>query len=415
MREQEGVFLLEHGLLYLDPAWINELLRALLDHRLQESASDAYWEEELDTFCKAHHKVNYSPLWIAHKTFCATGVLTVSYLYFLWRKVREIWEDGVFERLLKTMCAHGVLFSKLGAFSRNADAFGVESSATLFVPVRLKSFVTDEELEGFSGPCVINEWRRQFVLEILQSYVPPGIVGMIMTRLLSYSSHVQFHCAWRRGISFMMGGSEVMIYLSPPTTELAHAEIEVNVVGAKRSDEVEAKVNVVKSIVEGVLQENFPGLFYRRNLPVSREGKSALMSEIKSLQAHLDVKLDVIDGRLVDVAKTCRESLSSLQHMHSERFPYPLLVVIREKKAGSKKAGDSSKKCILSKTMFNSLSAKIRRVGMKDMRLQFRCPFDFSDVPCGPGGEGYSFGEARNWVKMVMPAVKVRAQRYTLC
>ncbi len=407
LKQGEGMFLLENGLLHLDPTWINELLRAILDHRLQDPAESVFWERELKAFANYHPRLHFNQLVKAHRTFCTTGTLTASYLRFLWRKVTGIDKKELFDRLLETMLKNGVVFSGL-------DRSSVDSSVSvggeaLFVPVRLQQYVSEEQLNEFCVPCVHNEWRRQLVVCVWQSYIPPGIVGMIMARLLSFEE-VQFHCAWRRGISFMMGGSEVLLYLNAP--RMGKAEIEINVVGPKRSDEVENKLRKMEAAITTLLEESFPGLLFHSEPKRSIEGQDALMERIATLEAHLDVRLDEVEGKLREVAGSSRESLAGLKGLQVANFPYPHLFVVREhapRRKGNTDGG-GRKKRVLSKAMFKSFCTRVWTVGRKEMRLQFLCPYDFSPVPCGPDGEGYAFEEARDWVKKVSPAVQVCVQ-----
>ena len=427
------MFLLEHGLLYLDPTWLNVPLRAILDHRLQDPDTD-YWDKELVAFDELHPKVDFHRLLLAHQTFCATGTLTVSYLLFLWRDVKGIQEEA-FELLLRTMCKHGVLFGELGALPGTGESeaegvftgplrnegerpsgtrftsgdFSVGSNVSLFVPARLQPYVTNDHLRHFSVPCLVNKWRRQLVFRIWQSYVPPGIIGLLMARLLPLDE-AEFHCAWSRGISFMLGGSEVILYLNTAERQGGKSEIEVNVAGPTRSDEVEAKVIRVRTVVEKVLKENFPGLRFDLGCGVrSLEGDDALMERINSLEAHLDVKLDRIEAGVAKAAESSRESLVLVKSLQGSNYPYPHLVVIREHKPGSntEDGAGAGKIPILSKALFKSFYSRARGMGVKDLRLQFQCPCDFSVVPCGPHGEGYKFGQPRDWVKRVFPVVQV--------
>eukprot|EP00903_Cladosiphon_okamuranus_P013762 g12810.t1 len=412
LKQSEGMFLLENGLLHLDPTWINELLRAILDHRLQDPAESSFWERELEDFANGHPRLRFSQLVIAHRTFCATGTLTESYLHFLWRKVDGIDQGGLFGRLLETMRKHGVVFSGLDRLDCSSidDSVSISggSCEALFVPVRLQGYVGEKQLNEFAVPCVENEWRRQLVVCVWQSYIPPGIIAMFMARLLSIKD-VRFHVAWSRGISFMMGGSEVLLYLNTPWE--GKAEIEINVVGPKRSDEVESKVMKMEAVISTLLEENFPGLRFHLESLRSIEGKGALMERIDTLEAHLDVRLDEIEGKLDEVAASSRESLSCLKGLQVANFPYPHLLVVREytPKSGVSTAGGGRKKRVLSKAMFKSFCTRVQTVGRKEMRLQFLCPYDFSLVPCGPDGEGYAFGKARDWVKKAFPAVQVTA------
>ena len=407
LKQSEGMFLLQDGLLHLDPTWLNELLRAILDHRLQDPAASVFWETELEAFADLHPRLDFDQLVNAHQTFCDTGTLTASYLKFLWREVKDIDGEGFFDRLLETMRKHGVVFSGLGGPSTDSNIADSGGGCTiLFVPVRLPAYVSEKKLEEFE--CLSNEWRRQLVFRVWQSYVPPGVIGLFMARLLDIDE-IQFHCGWRRGISFMMGGSEVLLYLNAPVGR--KAGIEVNVVGPERSDEVQSKVKKLAGVLRTVLKDNFRGLRFDSGVVRTIKGHDALMEKMDTLKAHLDVRLDETEGKLDLVAASSRQSLTCLKSLQAADFPYPHLVVVRDHMptSGCISAGGGCKKRVLSKAMFKSFCSRVRTVGKKEMRLQFLCPYDFSPVPCGPDGDGYAFGKARDWVKKVFPAVQVCA------
>eukprot|EP00903_Cladosiphon_okamuranus_P009465 g9021.t2 len=409
LKQGQGMFLLDNDLLHLEPTWLNDLLGAILDHRLQDPAESGFWESELLTFADDHPGLDFYELVKAHRTFCATGTLTESYLRFLWRLVKDMDQEGLFDRLLETMLKHGVVFSGPDRSSFDGSvSIGGGSCAALFVPVRLQGYVSEEQLKEFSAPCVHNEWRRQLIVCVWQSYIPPGFIGMLMVRLLSIEE-VHFHCAWSRGISFMMGGSEVLLYLNVPGVR--KAEIEVNVVGPQRSDEVENKVRRMETAISTLLKENFPGLPFHRESLRSIEGQGALMDRIDTLETHLDVRLDEIEGKLDKVAASSRQSLACLKSLQAANFAYPHLFVVREHtpRSDGPATGIERKNRVLSKAMFKSFYTRVRTVGRKEMRLQFLCPYDFSPVPCGIDGEGYAFGKTRDWVKKVFPAVQVTA------
>lgn len=454
MKEREGMVLFEHGLLYLDPTWIDKLMGAILDHRLQDPYTTMDWDRELRKFSDDNSGVvKFHELSNTHQTFRAAGTLTVSYLRFLWRDVEEIQEEGVFRCLLQTMCEHGVLLTALGGLSGcgdesqekeekgfferlreplhgilrqsgvpppGGDDFGVGSLAALFVPVRLGAYPADDEgVKAFSASCFTHRWRRQLVFRIFQSYVPPGIIGMIMTRLLC-SPEVEIHCTWGRGISFMIGGGGAILTLNPPPQEGGCAEVEVNLVGPEGSDELESKVKAARTIVEDSLTKHFPGLLFNLEggKAYSLGGEDAWMDKMENLISHFDVglnmmiekldlmgeKLDIIDERLVDVAGSVRESLMRVKNLQAENDPYPHLVVIREHQPRSQ-----GRTHVLSKAWFKSIRTRVRGMAMKDMRLLFLCPYDTTEVPCGPQGGGYRFDQARDWVKKLLPVAQVKS------
>lgn len=363
------MFLLENGLLYLDPTWINELLRAVLDHRLQDSTKDVFWEDELENFLRGEDTmdIDHYQLSNVHQTFCATGTLTVSYLCFLWRGVESIKQEGVFGRLMATMRQHGVLFSKMGSCLVCAGGSdGIHSGTQLFVPVRLQPYL----LKSFSGMCLSQESRRQLVFRIYQSYVPPGIMGMLMARLLGIEEVDEFRCAWSRGLALMMGGSGVLLCLNASEMHDGKAEIELNVAGPMYSDELKTKVDKMEGEMKSLLEENFPGLLFSLKGGKVRliQGEDPSIERIASLQAHLDVRLDEIEGKLDEVAKINGDSLMCLGSLQEANFPYPHLVVVREHKpkGGGNTAGGGEKRLVLSKAVFKSFCTRVRTVGKGD-------------------------------------------------
>ena len=142
------------------------------------------------------------------------------------------------------------------------------------------------------------------------------------------------------------------------------------------------------------------------------------MDKMENLISHFDVglnmmiekldlmgeKLDIIDERLVDVAGSVRESLMRVKNLQAENDPYPHLVVIREHQPRSQ-----GRTHVLSKAWFKSIRTRVRGMAMKDMRLLFLCPYDTTEVPCGPQGGGYRFDQARDWVKKLLPVAQVKS------
>lgn len=425
LKQREGMILLEHGLLYLDPQWINKLFRAVLDHQLKDPNTD-YWMKELRDFSKSID--HFFQLSNTHQTFRNTGTLTVSYLYFLWREVNETQEEEVFKRLLLTMRTHGVLFSKwagsvcrhegqdegiiarfLGNWNispKSGPSFDTDSSALLFVPVLLGPYATEEELEAFSYPCNRHMWRWQLVYRIYQSYVPPGIIGMVVARLLC-SDKIEIRFAWRGGISFMIGGGEGIIVLRHPPETGGKAEIEIDVVGPPLSEEAKGNLLAVAEEVRSVLKDNFRGLMFDLDGGTATllRGENALMDEIKGLRE--DVR--GIDEHLADVQTGVRNCLVRLTKLQASRYPH--LVVIRKRTPVNKATGGREKQRVLSgkwfKSAWQSTRNATRRVFTKDMRLVFVCPHDITEVRCGPNGEGFPLEEAHGWVKKLLPAAQV--------
>lgn len=137
---KEGTVLMSGEVLYVEPTWINELFRAILDHQLTDEAMENSWERELQKF--AWSSAEYLKLKKVHDNFCSTGTLTIGYLRFLWRNTLGIGDEDIFRCMLSTMSQHGVIFKGTPARTGDED---VESElgddSKLFVPVRLPSSI----------------------------------------------------------------------------------------------------------------------------------------------------------------------------------------------------------------------------------------------------------------------------------
>lgn len=403
------MFLRSCGLLHLDPTWINDLLREILDHRLQGADNEEYWESELRLFEEQHPDAGMLALQRVHLNFCTTGTLTVDYLRFLWRNVRGAGDNTVLKCLINTMSEFGVVFKSTSSPDTMYGAHDVPGGGDhLLVPVRLPPFVTEEDLEEFSIPSLQHGYRRQAIYRIAQSYVPPGLIGLLMARFLKYG--VQFHTCWRDGASFIMGGPEVLIFLNPVNAHRAKAEIEVNVTGAPMSKDVEDVMRDLMNAIENVLADHFPGLFVspRARDPRSIRGDDALLDKIVHLESHLDARLGLVDRGLEDVGSSSRESLARLGKLQAKDYPFPQLVIVREATVVSSQG--ERRRRMLSKQMFRELGRLVSGCGKKKMRLYFLCPFDYSEVPCGIDGDGYPFSENRAWLKKLFPVLQVRKQ-----
>lgn len=250
-----------------------------------------------------------------HDNFLATGALTVGYLRFLWRDIDEAGDESVFARLVVTMSEHGVMFkSELVAAGQEGADPALDDNVELFVPVRLPSFIQGKDLHSFGDASDHHKYRMQRLISITQSYVPPGIVGLMMARLLCYN--VQFHKCWSRGASFMLTGSEVLLSLNPES-------LEINVTGA--SGDVESVMKKLTDIIKTLFGEQFPGLriHFRKSDPRSFYAKDALMKRIDALQRHLDARLEIIEHGLQKASASSSRSLAHITKLQAKGYPYP--------------------------------------------------------------------------------------------
>ena len=56
------------GMLYLDPAWLMELVRRLTDHNLVDTTKEGIIKEELAAYCDGHNpRLDLNNLWKQHR------------------------------------------------------------------------------------------------------------------------------------------------------------------------------------------------------------------------------------------------------------------------------------------------------------------------------------------------------------
>ncbi|CBJ26199.1 LRR-GTPase of the ROCO family [Ectocarpus siliculosus] len=130
----------------------------------------------------------------------------------------------------------------------------------------------------------------------------------------------------------------------------------------------------------------------------SSNDEDVLIQKMEEVARTLKDGLDDLKGRLGKVLDSTQESLMRLKNLQAANYPYPRLVAVEEIASG----GTPSKAHGI-----NRVLNKLRGVGTKEMVLHFLCPVDMTKVPCGYGGEGYRFREARRWVKKLSPVLQV--------
>ncbi|CAM9987115.1 unnamed protein product [Ectocarpus sp. 6 AP-2014] len=286
---REGTILSSGDVLYVEPTWINELLRAILDHQLTEKAKEGFWDEELKRFA-LDRSAPYVELRKVHNNFCDTGTLTVGYLRFLWRNVFEDADEEIFKGVLETMSHHGVMFKSAPARTSDEDVEReFDNDVKLFVPVRLPSQMLQSDIPDFET-LRRHQYREEIVYDIHQSYAPPGVLGLLMSHFLCREG-VRLHTCWSRGAAFAMGGPVVFLYVTALDENGARetADITAQVFGLEFSGALHNAVQKVEEIIEAVFAEYFRGVYVnpRPDYPRIVRGQDAALEKVDSLQAQI--------------------------------------------------------------------------------------------------------------------------------
>ncbi|CAM9658573.1 unnamed protein product [Ectocarpus sp. 12 AP-2014] len=130
----------------------------------------------------------------------------------------------------------------------------------------------------------------------------------------------------------------------------------------------------------------------------SSNDEDVLIQKLEEVARNLKDGLNDLKGKLGKVMDSTQESLMRLKNLQAPNYPYPRLVAVEEIASGGTPSTAHGIKSVLN---------KLRVVGTKEMTLRFLCPVDMTKVPCGYGGEGYRFREARRWVKKLSPVLQV--------
>ncbi|CBJ26246.1 LRR-GTPase of the ROCO family, incomplete sequence [Ectocarpus siliculosus] len=285
LRQMGGSVLAACGLVHLNVAWINELLRELLDHRLADPKQAKWWVEQLKTYC--HDRgVKFNRLIGIHRRFVITGMLTKEYLRFLWREVKAVQDEEVFDRLVDTMALHDAMFP--------CEKNGVLEEGEFMVPARLPASVACASLAELEN-AVSQGTRMQFVINIEAGYVPPGIIpqflGELKRRDGGISGDFVFHVSWHRGVAFMTAGQEILVRLGE-TCAPSQRVVEVNIAGGAEKD-VYATGFGIKNLVVRLLEQRYPGLdFDPETKPTFKKGREAWQDTRAALRGDLVEELE---------------------------------------------------------------------------------------------------------------------------
>ncbi|CAM9528387.1 unnamed protein product [Ectocarpus fasciculatus] len=295
LRQMGGSVLAACGLVHLNVAWINELLRELLDHRLADPKQASYisllqydanwWVDQLRMHCD-RRDVKFNRLIGIHRRFVITGILTKEYLRFLWRDVKAVRDEEVFGRLVDTMALHDAMFP--------CEKNGGHQEGEFVVPARLPASVACASLAELEK-AVSQGTRMQFVIAIVAGYVPPGIIpqflGELKRRDGGVSGKFVFHVSWNRGVAFMTDGQEVLVRLGE-TCSPSQRFVEVNIAGDTRKH-VNKTGREIKEIVDHLLEERYPGLdFDAEANPTFLKGREAWQDILAALRGDLVEELE---------------------------------------------------------------------------------------------------------------------------
>ncbi|CAM9334472.1 unnamed protein product [Ectocarpus sp. 12 AP-2014] len=288
LRQMGGSVLTACGLVHLNVAWINELLRELLDHRLADPKQASFanwWVEQLRTYCR-ERGVFFNRLIGIHRRFVITGVLTKVYLRFLWREVKAVQDDEVFDRVVDTMALHDAMFP--------CEKNGIHEEGEFMVPARLPASVPCASLTELEK-AVSQGTRMQFVIAIYAGYVPPGIIpqflGELKRRDGGISGEFVFHVSWHRGVAFMTSGQQILVRLGE-TCAPSQRVVEVNVAGDAEKDVYNTGFEIKKLVVR-LLEKRYPGLdFDPEAEPTFLKGREAWQDTRAALRGDLAEELE---------------------------------------------------------------------------------------------------------------------------
>lgn len=280
MLQTGGTLLFAYGLVHLNPWWLNQLLREVLDHRLGHVNEAEWLHHEMDVYC-SRFSLHIDELRDAQRRFLETGRLSKEYLRFLWQDVRGL-EQGelVFDRVIHTMSTYGALFP----YRSN------EEEATEFVvPARAPFSVADENLSELERAITCGV-GVEFSFVILTKYLPPGIIAQFVG-WFSRGNNITLRACWENGASFTTGEMEHLFCLHKPIATLP-GRIQITVAGKDKLTVWVPALRAKDALVQ-FLHRHLRGLrFIPPGAPVVKGGNAAWQQTLEKLQDHLQSRKD---------------------------------------------------------------------------------------------------------------------------
>ncbi|CAM9984147.1 unnamed protein product [Ectocarpus fasciculatus] len=432
-REAEGGVLLSLAdpsapvaadMLHLDPSWLIELVRRLVDHNLVDEKKQGTLEQELRRYARQQH-LHAGPLFDMHNVYCKSGRLNRAYLRFLWMH-RKTEAPGTavrltnpeFQTIVSTMIRLFVMYT-----ARDAD--------DLVVPARLPEYGDQRVLAADTISDIVMTMQCSFG----HVYPPPGIVG----RFLAWSAqHVAaYEKCWQHGafFSYKYQYARYDVFLYESCFEEPHVDGTVSMfagltLGIQGPPPAAAEILAeLKASLENLVSDSafaYPGL---AGLMYFRPAKKIKSSQLLGLRAVVDNlgnaadrvevaagRAEVAAGRSEVAAGSLEETARKLggivnQLLEQELFgasdehsrEYPRLVLVRPE-LETKDGGTHER---IQHAGWDRWMKNLNDVGFHHkFRLHFLCEHDLSEVPCGPDGRGFPIDHLKDWVKQCLPLMQ---------
>ncbi|CAM9585483.1 unnamed protein product [Scytosiphon promiscuus] len=429
-REAEGSVLLSladttapvaSDMLHLDPSWLIELVRRLVDHNIVDKKQEGTLEEGLRAYAK-DQCLQARPLVAMQRVYGKSGHLDKAYLRFLWMhrkmdppKTPVVMTDSEFDAIVLMMTTLLVMYQCPGADH-------------LVVPARLQKYGDQSILNSGNMEESVLKVKCSFG----QKYPPPGIVGRFLAWLTDRIATYR-HC-WLHGAFFSYnyesGQCKVFVYESEyeephvDDTESKFAGLTLGIEGSPDHAPKVLKELMVR--LEELLSDSaygYPGL---ADLMYFGEEETTPSTSLRDLRALLDNvgdikeavhRIEAAASRLEKTAKMLGGVVNRLREQpllaaSDEASEYPRLVLVRPEQDTKEVEKSEPHERIQRSGWDRWIRAlkdfkRLPGVGVHDkFRMHFLCEHDLSVVPCGPGGRGYPIRHLRDWAKQCLPLMQ---------
>ncbi|CAM9909050.1 unnamed protein product [Ectocarpus sp. 12 AP-2014] len=411
-------------MLHLDPSWLIELVRRLVDHNLMDEKKQGTVEQGLRKYAR-QHRLHAGPLFDMHGVYCKSGRLNEAYLRFLWmhRKTEapgtEVkLTDPEFQTIVSTMIRLFVMYT-----ARGAD--------DLVVPARLPEYGDQRML----APDTISDIVMTMQCSFGHVYPPPGIVG----RFLAWSAQqvAAYEKCWQHGafFSYKYQYARYDVFLYESCFEEPHDDGTVSVLAGltlgiqgppPRAADILAEL---KESLENLVSDSafgYPGLAGLMYFRPAKKSKSCQLLGLRAVVDNLDNAADRVEvaagraevaaGRSEVAAGSLEETARKLggivnQLLEQELFgasdehsgEYPRLVLVRPE-LETKDGGTHER---IQHAGWDRWMKNLNDVGFHHkFRLHFLCEHDLSEVPCGLDGRGFPIDQLKDWVKQCLPLMQ---------
>ena len=265
--QAQGQIFVDSGLVFLQPEFVTDVVRPLVDHKLESAVESTKIEQDVYDFIRSSNDLDYTTvdqLCDEVKRFSRSGEIQSWHLLsFLWRDIVCGLRNEHYRQVIKMLAASGVIFM--------LQLDGAENSAVAVVPFRLPT-KPDLERRAILWPKEPSSEQRELVVVFrLYSGCPAGLAERFAADVHSLDTSLH---SWVAGaiVRHPEGHNDEGVTICAERCETA---LEYKIRFSRSSNEVEVTavwklLRYAKQKIEAQREKRYVGLSYGARLRCER-------------------------------------------------------------------------------------------------------------------------------------------------